>query len=92
MSDFQTDFRIETAVERRSELRRKAFKGGVITFNRGYSAYECVVRNLSEHGARLVFGDMAAVPHAFELAIGAEAARKAQICWREGTAIGVAFA
>ena len=63
MTEFRTDPEMETAVERRAEIRRKALKGGLVAFNKGYSAYECVVRNVSQHGARLVFADIAAVPH-----------------------------
>lgn len=92
MSVYETDPAMNTAVERRSEIRRKALKGATIVFNKGYSAFECVVRNLSAHGARLTFGDLAAVPHEFTLTFNGDgSSHKAEIKWRAGNAIGVAF-
>ena len=37
--------------ERRAALRRRVLKGATVSFNNGYSSFECVVRNQSE-GAR----------------------------------------
>lgn len=76
--------------ERRSEIRRRAFKGGTLSFNNGYGALECVVRNLSTRGARLVFGDTSAVPSRFELRISGEGlARNALVRWRTPTVVGI---
>jgi DeoR/GlpR family transcriptional regulator of sugar metabolism len=55
--------------ERRSQKRHRVLKGAIIRFNKGYGAFECVVRNLSENGAKLTFGETSAVPAAFELKI-----------------------
>jgi len=79
--------------ERRREQRQRVFKGGSLRFNRGYGALECVVRNLSVHGARLAFGDTTAVPAHFDLQVSGEpAARAAHVRWRTLTDIGVEFA
>lgn len=93
MSDFATDaMELKTAVERRGEQRRKALKGGHIAFNGGYSAYECTVKDVSAHGARLSFGDMAAVPHEFALTIRGEGkSRPARLVWRHRGMVGVAI-
>lgn len=80
------------AQERRSAQRHKAFKGARLTFNSGFGSYECVVRNLSESGARLAFGDASCIPPDFDLAISGSAARPVQVRWRTMTAVGVAFA
>lgn len=78
---------------RRCEGRRRVLQGGRLRFNGGYGAMECVVRNRSEHGARLSFGDTAGVPPSFELFI---ADRNepffAHVCWRSPTQVGVRFA
>lgn len=93
MSGFDHDAATMTAVERRAEQRHKALKGGHIAFNGGYSAYECVVKDLSAHGARIAISEMAAVPHAFALTIRGEGpARKAEVKWRERGMIGLAIA
>lgn len=82
----------EVFEERRSEMRRRALKGATLTFNGGYGAFECVVRNISERGARLTFGDASAVPARFDLTISGEGrSRAANVRWRSLTDVGVAF-
>jgi hypothetical protein len=50
------------------------------------------VRNVSDTGALLAFGDTSAVPPAFNLAIrGGSAVRAAQVKWRTMRDVGVAF-
>lgn len=78
--------------ERRSDTRRRVLKGATLRFNRGYGAMECVVRNQSEDGALLVFGDSSGVPSVFDLAIGADAPRRAEVRWRGLVAVGVSLA
>lgn len=76
--------------DRRSQDRRRVLKGATLTFNKGYGAFECVVKNLSENGARLAFGDVAAVPSQFDIRIGGETGlRRALVQWRSGSSIGV---
>lgn len=76
--------------ERRSETRRRVFKGAVVHFNHGYSSFECVVRNRSARGAKLAFGEALAVPNQFSLQIaGEDAPVTAHVRWRSGTMIGV---
>ena len=76
--------------ERRHERRRKVLKTGLAAFNNGNSSYECQVRDLSETGAKLAFGDYALVPNDFSLLIRGEAkAHKAHVMWRAARALGV---
>mgnify|MGYP001405699690 CR=1 FL=1 len=75
--------RAQPTDERRGAHRQRIFKGGVLRFNRGYGALECVVRDVSERGALLVFGDTAAVPSQFDLRVGpAGEWRAASVRWR----------
>ncbi|MCU0832422.1 MAG: hypothetical protein MUC58_13100 [Rhizobiaceae bacterium] len=79
--------------ERRKTQRRRALKGAHLRFNRGYGAYEAIVRDLTDDGARLRFGDVVDVPATFDVRIGTdEAWRPATVRWRSGHDIGVAFA
>ena len=81
-----------TNVDRRSDQRRRVLKGATLSFNRGYSAFECVVRNESKGGARLSLGETFAIPATFRLAISGEAdARVARIIWRKPDELGVTF-
>lgn len=78
--------------DRRAEPRRKVLKGAVLTFNRGFGSFECTVRNQSERGARLSFGETSAVPSIFELEIAGSAEKRAAIVkWRSFTTLGVEF-
>lgn len=90
---FANSDRAERDAERRVEQRSRMLKGGTLSFNRGYGALECVVRNLSAHGARLSFGDTSAVPPQFSLRVGpAGQWRQAEVRWRSMTEVGVALA
>lgn len=82
----------EVFEERRREMRCRAFKGATLVFNGGYGAFECVVRNISGHGARLKFGDASAVPARFDLTISGDGhSRPASVRWRSLTDVGVEF-
>ena len=48
--------------ERRSDIRTRLFKGAALTFNHGFSSFEGTIRNQSEHGGKLTFGEALAVP------------------------------
>jgi len=92
MSSFETVHHSATAAERRAEPRHKALKGAHIAFNGGFSALECLVKDLSAHGARLVFGDAAAVPPHFRLTFRADGVRReATVMWRDRGLVGVAL-
>ncbi|MFI0846405.1 PilZ domain-containing protein [Mesorhizobium sp. IMUNJ 23232] len=78
--------------DRRGIERRRVLKGARLTFNKGYGSFECVVRNVSDSGARLTFGDTSAIPSQFDLLIsGEDHARRATVRWRTMTALGVSF-
>lgn len=82
----------EVFAERRANPRRRVLKGATLSFNKGYGALQCVVRNESGRGALLAFGDTAAVPAAFDLTIkGKDGSCAARVRWRTMTAVGVEF-
>jgi hypothetical protein len=78
--------------ERRIDARPRALKSAHIRFNKGYSAYEAVIRDMTGGGARLRFGDLVDVPSRFEMRVRPdEEWRSAEVCWRQGFDIGVRF-
>ena len=78
--------------ERRAYPRRRVLKGATLSFNKGYGALECVVRNESERGALLSFGETSAVPSRFDLTVrGDDMARHAKVRWRTLSLVGVEF-
>lgn len=79
-------------VEQRKEGRRRTLKGAKLSFYGGYCSFEGIVRNQSQNGARLDFGDTTGVPAEFSVTISGEAAKRtARVCWYSPTSIGVCF-
>jgi hypothetical protein len=79
-------------VERRAERRHRVLKPGHIVFNRGYTVFDCIVRNLSPCGAMLELAMLSAVPRQFDLMIDRrDPPFHCVVRWRSGTQIGVAF-
>lgn len=79
--------------ERRRSPRQKSFLRGCIYFDKRRSAFDCLIRDISDQGARIIFSDMVSVPDTIELYIPQkEQTLRAHVEWRRGAEIGVAFA
>ncbi|KMO20067.1 PilZ domain-containing protein [Methylobacterium platani] len=79
--------------ELRRETRLRTFLKGRILFNNGNSSMDCLVRDLSGSGARLMLSQTATLPEGFDLYIPAkERTHKATLRWRREDSIGVTFA
>ena len=79
--------------ERRKVLRHKSLLRGTIYFNNRNSTADCMVRDISTHGARLIFSDEVTIPDVVELHIPQkEQTFRAQIVWRHANEAGIAFA
>jgi hypothetical protein len=77
---------------RRSSARNRSFIRGRIQFNNGQASFDCLVRDLSQTGARLAVTGSAPLPDVFELLLPSRDARfRAQVRWRHADEIGVAF-
>ncbi|PPD41911.1 MAG: pilus assembly protein PilZ [Methylocystis sp.] len=77
--------------ERRQSLRRRTLLGGKIEFL-DRSTFECVVRNLSETGARVRCDQQIALPDVFSLVIGKlDERRQVRAIWRRENEIGLKF-
>lgn len=78
--------------DRRRSNRSRSLLGARIVFNNRASTIDCTVRNLSETGAKLVFGAPVAAPDEFELLISQKArSHRCRIAWRKANEIGVEF-
>ena len=76
--------------DRRSETRRRVFKGGVITFEG--AGIDCTVRNMSGSGAALDIAEAANIPPTFRLAIKADDfIARCRVVWNKGRRFGIAF-
>lgn len=78
--------------DRRLSARKRSFLQGRVYYNHRRSSVDCLVRDISEHGAKLVFGEAVAVPDAIELYLpGKEELHRVVVQWRKGTEMGVDF-
>jgi hypothetical protein len=77
---------------RRSHPRVRSFLQGRIYFNKRNSSLDCLVRDLSEDGARLKVSSSVALPEVVELHLpNKNETHQATVQWRTGDEIGVAF-
>ena len=80
------------ATERRRIARQKSFLRGMIYFNNRRSVADCLIRDISTFGARLIFSDAVTTPDVFDLYIPQkEQTLRSQVMWRNGHEVGVAF-
>ena len=78
--------------EKRIIRRQRVLKGGKIIFADGNSVVDCVIRNLSVAGARLVVPTTVGLPQEFTL-LDSHSGRSyiAKVAWRRGETMGVEF-
>lgn len=78
--------------ERRNSRRSKAFLQGFVYVSRKRGALACLVRDLTDKGARIVFSDTITLPDMLELYIPHhEQTLRARVTWRKNDEIGLAF-
>jgi hypothetical protein len=78
--------------ERRVAPRQKSFLRGCIYFNNRRSVLDCLVRDLTEDGARIIFSHAVNVPDIVELHIPQkEQTLRAHVKWRRGDDVGLDF-
>ena len=79
-------------VERRKHLRMPSFLGARIHVGYLNASYDCVVRNFSAGGGRIVLPGPVALPERFDLhIIQRDLLYRARIVWRDDRHVGVAF-
>ncbi len=81
---------------KRGSPRHRVLKGGRITFNENYSSFEVLIRDMSDHGARLKLDDPWIVPNNFNLVIlnpntGVSETRPCERRWQRGVMVGLRF-
>lgn len=78
--------------ERRLSSRQKSYLQGRIYFNNRRTSVDCLVRDLSEAGARIRLSEAVVTPEVMELYIlNREEVRRARVEWRHSNEMGVAF-
>jgi hypothetical protein len=80
------------SMELRKQPRLRVFLKGRIQFNNSASSIDCLVRDMSPTGARLVLSETATLPAKFDLFIPQkERTFRATLCWRREDGVGVTF-
>jgi hypothetical protein len=78
--------------ERRTLARHKTFIKGRIYFNSRLSSMDCIVRDVTDGGARLEASENVALPDVFELYLpNKDAHFRAKLEWRKGNQLGVSW-
>jgi hypothetical protein len=78
--------------ERRVVSRQKSFLQGRVYFNNRRTSIDCLIRDFSEHGAKLKFSGTMATPDVVEVFIPAkEESYRAKVVWRNADEVGVCF-
>ena len=78
--------------ERRKEQRWPAYLGATAVFNRQLSA-NCIVKNTSGSGAKLVLHNTPLIPDEFDVSVPHKNGEwRARVKWRQFDQIGVEFA
>jgi hypothetical protein len=79
-------------IERRALIRHKTFIKGRIYFNNRLTSMDCIVRDVTEKGARLQVSESVALPDAFELYLpNKDEHFRAQAQWRKGDQLGISW-
>jgi len=80
-------------VERRHSQRQKSFLRGCVYYNKRRNAVDCLIRDISDEGAHIIFSDTVSVPDIVDLYIPQkEQTLRAHVQWRHGDELGLAFA
>lgn len=76
--------------ENRREPRKRTFLKGRIVFNSGKSSMDCLVRDISTSGARIVLDETMVLPERFSLEIPQkDTVFRAKLQWRHEDGVGV---
>ena len=77
--------------EGRTSFRRRTLKQGRVILSES-TVMDCLIRDLSEGGARLEFGALTQLPNEFRLLIvSSNMVVPASVAWQRGQSVGVYF-
>lgn len=79
------------SANRRIETRARQLQRARIVTNRGFTALDCVVLDISESGAKLKVPSTFGIPDCFELRIGTQTPRQVKVRHRTFDSLGVEF-
>ena len=93
MADLKAQAMLTLAnAEQRRAPRIRSLIGARIVFNNGLATVDCLIRDVSETGAKLIVSSPVPLPDRFELTVPQKGTtRRVRVVWRRATEIGVRF-
>jgi PilZ domain-containing protein len=81
------------AINKKRDVRKSMHQPGWISFEGGFAARPCVVRDMSASGAKITIEDPNSLPGKLRLALSRDArtGRACEVVWRRGKSVGVKF-
>jgi hypothetical protein len=77
--------------DQRLQPRRNTMIVATIVFENGRTRLDCVIRNLSEGGAKLEFATVRGIPASFDLLVPGHRPHHCRVAWRALKELGVQF-
>lgn len=82
---------MDLRLEKRLAPRRNTMIRARIVFNGGRGSADCIIRNLSESGARLELASVGNIPQTFDLIAPGHRPHSCRVIWRALKELGVSF-
>ena len=82
---------MDTRLEQRLSPRRNTAIEATIVFGDGRTRMPCIIRNLSESGAKLEVASVARIPRTFDLVVDKVRPQACLVVWRSVKELGVQF-
>jgi len=78
-------------LEQRLSPRRNVTIEAQVVFGAGQKRVDCIIRNISDGGAKLEVARVSVLPNTFDLVIGDKAIQPCRVAWRALREVGVEF-
>ena len=82
---------MDTRLEQRLSPRRNTMIEATIVFDGGRTRMPCIIRNLSETGAKLEVASVAKIPRTFDLVVDKVRPQSCVVVWRSVKELGIQF-
>ncbi len=82
---------MDLRLEKRLQPRRNTMIIATIVFDGGRTRLDCVIRNLSEGGAKLEVATVKNIPQSFDLLVPRHRPHHCRVAWRALKELGVQF-
>lgn len=82
---------VDIRLEKRMSARRNTMIEATIVFDGGRTRMRCIIRNLSDTGAKLEVASVTRIPRTFDLIVDKVRPQACIVVWRAVKEIGVQF-